>query len=92
MGYRGGYRPNYNKQPQLSTPSQQQQDQGNRTTSGSDATIKIQEPAVSLPKCTESTITTSAATVEQFPTQGEINVIIQEVIPEPAMAGIFFLK
>lgn len=95
MGYRGGYRPNYNKQPQRREPQpstqSQQQDQGNRT-SGSDELMKTQQPSVtlSLVKSAETASTTSATTVEQSSsTQSEIN-IVQEIIPEPAMAGIFF--
>lgn len=94
MGYRGGYRPNYNKQnqrrePQPSSQSQQQQqqDQGNRTASGSDEPTKIQDTTVtlSLANSSESISTTSVATVEQSSTQGENSV----GITEPAMTGIF---
>lgn len=88
MGYRGGYRPNYNKQqssqrrePQQSaqTPQQQQQQQqqdpGNHLSS-SDEQIKIPEATIiglTLANITETSAIT--ATVQQASVESEINVI-----------------
>lgn len=84
MGYRGGYRSNYNKQPQRREPqpaTESQQDQGNRT--GSGELIVNEQPSLSISNSTESD-STASTTVEQS-TQGDTIVV-----PEPAIAGIFF--
>lgn len=94
ISYRSGYRTNYNKHPQRRDPqpsTHSQQDQGNRTTPVPVESIKEQESSVNLSSdnCPKTSVA-STITIEQS-TGSEI-IAVKEIIPEPAIAGIFINK